>query len=966
MSENPTPEEQCKIIKNIEKESFSIGEKVCPISSAWFHNWKKYVNYDNDPESEQVTTEIGPIDNSKVIKNDQLARNIVESVDFDLLHKESYDLLHKWYSGGPTIKIEVISNSKGQPVVVTKYILFKICYISSEKVLEAHKYMKISEMHQKARQMYDVPESSTTRLFYLFNSKPAFIYKDDKTLEYYPFFQKENKVLLDYQKSDGTWYSDELKKSLSNTTTTVSQNNYNSSSFSSSVSGDTTGVVGFYNLGNTCFFNSGTQCLLHTVPLIKKFVCNDDWMDDLNYTNKIGMRGELAKAFADLAKEVWSGHSGTINPSNLKNVIGRFRDTFAGYEQQDSHELIYAMLDGIHEDLNRCTQRPILDPVEGDGTDDDETANEAWRRYKLVNNSIIVDLFDGLFRSRLWCPCCHSTTVVFDPYRSITMPIEQPHMKTLKVIYVPYNFSEERKTLTIEIRQSSNDFNEAASLQISRQLGRTVNVKLGSQIRKGFPLQWGIQTLFFNRFIIFAFEMPNVNYEDGDPLFTTCSIDIKPKDDSQGVLNVLTKMTIPFIVNVTDLPDNLDNDEGKALFEKRIEQRLHILWEERRDKENARDNEKERQRKEKENKLKEEKAKEANKEQDQAKTEEKKETEDEAKEEKNESDDKEKKESDDKEKEKLEKKESEDKEKEKHEEKESDDKEKERLEKKEGDDKEKEKEGEDKEKLEKKESDDKEKSKEESGDQKSNVAQVFKKKMDLSPPQGVTFSDPSQKLAVTFKMYQPKEFKKKPCKTSPYFTDAHALIHLNEDSNLSIQSLFRNIEMRSQKQQQQQPDSGILTLSKCFNFFSTPDVLDERNQWYCPKCKQFVCAEKKLDIWKLPEILIIQLKRFYGSGFAARKLDHFVDFPEILDMKEYVIGPQKEEAEIKYRLYAVSNQYGSLSGGHYTAAARVRDPNEPEKDKGWYNFDDSHVSRSSEASAHSAAAYVLFYERIYE
>ena len=30
----------------------------------------------------------------------------------------------------------------------------------------------------------------------------------------------------------------------------------------------------------------------------------------------------------------------------------------------------------------------------------------------------------------------------------------------------------------------------------------------------------------------------------------------------------------------------------------------------------------------------------------------------------------------------------------------------------------------------------------------------------------------------------------------------------------------------------------------------TSDVLDEDNQWFCPHCREFVCAEKKLDIWK--------------------------------------------------------------------------------------------------------------------
>lgn len=155
---------------------------------------------------------------------------------------------------------------------------------------------------------------------------------------------------------------------------------------------------------------------MHTVPLVMKFICDDEWMNDLNYTNKIGMRGELAKSFAQLAKDVWSGNFGTITPSNLKAAIGRFLDTFSGFKQQDSHELIYAMLDGIHEDLNRCNVRPVLDSIEGDGTDDEVKEIEVWRRYKHINDSIIIGIFDELFFSRLWCPNCRSTTVVFDPH----------------------------------------------------------------------------------------------------------------------------------------------------------------------------------------------------------------------------------------------------------------------------------------------------------------------------------------------------------------------------------------------------------------------------------------------------------------------------------------------------------------------------------------------------------------------
>lgn len=57
-----------------------------------------------------------------------------------------------------------------------------------------------------------------------------------------------------------------------------------------------------------------------------------------------------------------------------------------------------------------------------------------------------------------------------------------------------------------------------------------------------------------------------------------------------------------------------------------------------------------------------------------------------------------------------------------------------------------------------------------------------------------------------------------------------------------------------------------------------------------------------------------------------------------------------------YRLVAVTNHFGSLYGGHYTAFAR--------RYGAWYEFDDSRVSSLDPARVPSANAYVLIYERI--
>lgn len=48
-----------------------------------------------------------------------------------------------------------------------------------------------------------------------------------------------------------------------------------------------------------------------------------------------------------------------------------------------------------------------MEEVEGAGKPDAEVANEAWRRYKSRNDSVIVDLFQGQLKSKLTCPVCN-------------------------------------------------------------------------------------------------------------------------------------------------------------------------------------------------------------------------------------------------------------------------------------------------------------------------------------------------------------------------------------------------------------------------------------------------------------------------------------------------------------------------------------------------------------------------------
>ncbi|CAN0471827.1 unnamed protein product [Rangifer tarandus platyrhynchus] len=117
-------------------------------------------------------------------------------------------------------------------------------------------------------------------------------------------------------------------------------------------------------------------------------------------------------------------------------------------------------------------------------------------------------------------------------------------------------------------------------------------------------------------------------------------------------------------------------------------------------------------------------------------------------------------------------------------------------------------------------------------------------------------------------------------------------------------------------------------LQECIKLFTTVETLEKENPWSCPTCKQHQPTTKKLDLWMLPETLIIHLKRFSYTTFSREKLDISVEFPiRDLDFSDFVTKPQDDSAPelYKYDLIAVSNHHGGLQDGHYTTFACNKD-----------------------------------------
>eukprot|EP00892_Ulva_mutabilis_P005555 jgi/Ulvmu1/3371/UM156_0028.1 len=161
------------------------------------------------------------------------------------------------------------------------------------------------------------------------------------------------------------------------------------------------------------------------------------------------------------------------------------------------------------------------------------------------------------------------------------------------------------------------------------------------------------------------------------------------------------------------------------------------------------------------------------------------------------------------------------------------------------------------------------------------------------------------------------------------------------------------------------------TLEDCIGTYLAEEILGPADLWHCPKCRMDVRAKKALDVWCLPEVLIIHLKRFSYSGFGfysnysttSSKINNLVTFPlKGLDMTSLVHG---SDADAVYDCFAISNHMGSVSGGHYTAFCLHEPTLLPDAEKGlsWHSYNDRTVMPTSASSVVTPSAYVLFYRR---
>ena len=167
------------------------------------------------------------------------------------------------------------------------------------------------------------------------------------------------------------------------------------------------GIVGLFNLGNTCYINCSLQCLSNTKDLTKYFI-NNYYQNEINLSNISGTNGCLLKAYSDLIFKMWLTEDlQQFYPYFFRISFCLSTNKFLNNNQQDAMEFLSILLNNLHEDLKRVKYKP--------------------QQKNGQESSIIYDLFHGQYKNVIKCENCFKERITFETFINITLPIPEKH-----------------------------------------------------------------------------------------------------------------------------------------------------------------------------------------------------------------------------------------------------------------------------------------------------------------------------------------------------------------------------------------------------------------------------------------------------------------------------------------------------------------------------------------------------------
>ena len=707
------------------------------------------------------------------------------------------------------------------------------------------------------------------------------------------------------------------------------------------------GLVGLNNLGNTCYMNTGMQCLSNC-KLLTNFFLSNYYKDYINKSNPIGSQGQIVEKYSQLIQHLWRGNNECISPIQFKLAFGKVYSAFNDFRQQDCQEFISFLLDALHEDLNKVLKKPYIENQDiPENLSDEEHFKIKKKLYLSRNQSFIADLIYGFYKSTIYCPNekCINISKYFEPFNMITLSLtNEAEIKKLEeykneenkkigitvinITFIPFKIKFKPLKFPFKLKRGMDIFTFKKIIEILTGFNKNSFEIYKIQDSEFLPIKPNI--ILLEDFLeeenkLFLFQIPPYVFDKPSDYFDKVYIDLN-NDHSKFYIGQEKLERLDFY----ELDNNRDNSiimKAQEEEEKRImEDNLKIdkkIWIKAEFYNYSYSDKNNKEKVNEEYRINNSKIIYINK--GWANTRIYKYI----------------------------------------------------LEMLEG------------------KVDNLIKIEEEWFQNAKEITKNFKKMQEDGKKINIfNFLEevPNHPLILqymnvfNFNKNSVNEKREKwknvifPYDPESYFiqTLVNAALAKNNDIE-EIELLFKitwnpifskiyiestiPIELikydrweyekdrRKLKEMEDKENNKKLKLEELLKNFNEIEQLSKDNKWYCPKCKQFQLANKKMEIYSVNEIIIIHLKRFKKN----RKIKNLVEFPiEGLDLSEFL--PKKDEKNI-YDLFAVANHIGELNLGHYYAYCK----NFIEGD--WYEFNDSNVYKIEKKKVMSDSAYILFYNK---
>jgi len=128
------------------------------------------------------------------------------------------------------------------------------------------------------------------------------------------------------------------------------------------------------------------------------------------------------------------------------------------------------LVDGIHEDLNRVKNKPFTESIESDNQPDYEVAMKSWENHLKRNQSVIVDLLHGQYKSTIICPQCNRISITFDPFNCVSLPIPSKKEKEIDFFFLFANNKSKPVKMNIKFPSATHMVS-----QLKEETGRLLN-----------------------------------------------------------------------------------------------------------------------------------------------------------------------------------------------------------------------------------------------------------------------------------------------------------------------------------------------------------------------------------------------------------------------------------------------------------------------------------------------------------